>query len=362
MRRGTTLIEIIIAMSIFTVLITAVLQCLTGVRGFVDRESVQNDLVLEGRRLIDVMVQDLSGSAWYIAPVAMGGPDQVTTGGIYATQTELQIPARDRKIKYYPYIMTQEWAGRGDAFQAFWRTPAEILDPSTLPSALPPSHRWASQEIIFVKIATAPPAATPRDIQPPDPIEFQQTDPQQTSSGLTWTQWTEPRRILPAYELRNSGDASNKTTWSLGIIADASGAVVDLPVRWESDTLAPTAAQLREYSYVVVPNPVSGRGQLERRYRNASDLSGAPAAALDAVLSTNVDRLVANTYRTDATLGVDQIRITLYLSRTLDDGTLVTDVVEATAAMRSIFNALDPVGVQLRLGEAGTFTDPVVTP
>ncbi len=134
-------------------------------------------------------------------------------------------------------------------------------------------------------------------------------------------------------------------------------------MQWESSVAAPTTAQLREYSYVVVPNVATGRAQLERRFRNGSDNTNAPPLVqLDAVLSTNVDRLVVNTYRTDATLGVDQIRITIYLSRALDDGTLITDVVEATAAMRSIFNALNPTGIQQRLGEGGSFTNPVVDP
>ncbi len=359
-RRATTLIEIIIAMSIFTVLITAVLQCLTGVRGFVDRESVQNDLVLEGRRLIDLMVQDLSGSAWYIPPVAVGGPDEVTVGGAYATQTELQIPASDRAIKYYPYIMTQSATGLGAAFGAFARPPADVVDPATLPTALPSAHRMDSQEIIFVKIATAAPAPTPREIQPPPAIVFQQDPPEATSAFS----WGAPVSTYKAYLNRNPTVGHlDATTSSLGLQVDADGAVVDLPVQWESDVAAPAASQLREYGYVVVPNPQSGRAQLERRFRNGSDASAiAPPVQLDAVLSTNVDRLVVNTFRTDATLGVDQIRITIYLSQALDDGTLITDVVEASAAMRSVFNALNPTGIQQRLGAGGSFTAPVVDP
>ncbi len=362
-RHGMALLEVIIAMGIFTVVVTAVLQCLTGVRGFVSQETAQNDLVLEGRRLVDVMVQDVSGSAWYIPPVSVGGPNEVTTGGFAsATQTELQIPTRDRAIKYYPYIMVQTPAGLGAAFPAFARPPAQVVDPIMMPTELPAAHRLPSQEVIFVKIAVSPPAMAPAEIAT-ETIAFGQESPQLTAVAAAT--WEDPPRLKRAYDLRN--DPANRidaTTWSLGIVTDAADAeVVDLSVQWETWPGAPAEATgLREYSYTVLPNAATGRAQLVRLYRNASDNAGAPLPLLDRVLSTNVDRLVVNTYRTDATLGIHQVRITLYLSRALEDGRLLTDVVEATAAMRSVFDAMRPADAQLRVGEAGQFTAPVVSP
>ena len=91
-RTAFTLLEIVVAMSLFSLLMAAVLECLSNVRSYASRESVQNDLALEGRRLVEEIVNDLGASAWYIPTVADGGPQTLPTD-------EMSLPASDRSIR-----------------------------------------------------------------------------------------------------------------------------------------------------------------------------------------------------------------------------------------------------------------------
>ena len=65
-RSGFSLLEVTIVTLIFSVVMAGMIQGVKSVRQFTSRASLQDDLVLESRKLIQFIVTDLSSSAWYI--------------------------------------------------------------------------------------------------------------------------------------------------------------------------------------------------------------------------------------------------------------------------------------------------------
>jgi len=331
-RRGFSLIEMVFVLALFSGLMAALLGSLGGVGAFVDQEEATNDLALEGRKVVEQMVKDLGNSAWYI-PIDLDG-DGGARAPIGTDVNDLDVllnAGLDRKLRYYPYIQVQSDTGRGERFTAHHRLASAVVDPVSLPPTLPLSHRASSQEVIFLKVRTAPTAASPAALAPAR-INFN----------------TEPLTAA-VFSATRAGVASDS------MLATTSGGVVnDVPLAWESHLAAPDNTNpddLREYSYVVVPN-AKGKGQLERRYRN-----GTGAVVTDQVLSLNIDRLVVDTYRTATGLNVNQVRITVYLSKEYREqpGLFQTQRVEVTAALRSTVDPEYSLNLGDWLGGAGAF-------
>jgi prepilin-type N-terminal cleavage/methylation domain-containing protein len=332
-RSGFSLLEVTIVTLIFSVVMAGMIQGVKSIRQFTSRASLQDDLVLESRRLIQFLVTDLSSSAWYIPIDADGdGTARPPTGADFNDLAALANPALDRSLLYYPYIIVQSASGRGAAFGAYDRTAAEIVSPASLPASLPVSHRALSQEIVFLKVSRSTAAATPAEITPP------------------LVNFNIPPTSIAASSTARTGIANDS------IYATTSGGVVsDIPLAWESHLAAPDyndPDDLREYTYVVTPNPSTGKGQLERRYRN-----GAGAVTLDRILSTDVDRIVIDTYRTLASLNVNQVRIALYLSKEQLDhpGVYQSYHIEVTAALRSTVDPEYSLNLGDWLGASGAF-------
>lgn len=333
MRRAFTLLEVTIALSLFTLVMAAVLQSLISVRTFTNDDEMRSDLVLEGRRIIDAMVQDLGNSAWYI-PVDCDGDGITRLNGDANDLDGLRdgTAAADRALRYYPFIQMQTASGRGDQFSA-WNPPnrTDVLDPASLPASLPAEHRLLSQEVIFLKVRTAQWQADPTGLRP-QRIDF-----------------TTPPPSIATFANGRSGIIAP----SLNLYIPVGNEVSDIPLAWESheqnpDSSTPVYAAnprpdyLREWGYVVATNPNNGKGRLVRRYRN-----GTGAVQDDRVLSEAVDRMVVDTYRTASGLNVNQVRITLYLSKAQDGRGYQTHRVQVTTALRS---TVDPE-YALNLGE-----------
>jgi len=306
----------------------AVLQSLISVRMYTSQEEMSNDLVLEGRRIVDTMVQDLGNSAWYVpidcdgdtivrAPFAIGLADVDDLDGLRNGTGPL-----DRTLRYYPYIQVQTPSGQGSQFAA-WTPPTrtDVLIPTSLPASLPAEHRLASQEVIFLKVRTAVAQTDPTTLRP-QRINF---------------------NALPSTIAAFAAARTGVIAPSLNIYAPVGNVISDIPLAWESHLAIPDSAggaayvanprpdTLREWGYVVTPNPNNRKGRLVRRYRN-----GTGAVQDDRVISEQVDRLVVDTYRTAPGLNVNQVRVTLYLSKAQDDGRgYQTQRVQVTTALRS---------------------------
>ena len=79
--------------------------------------------------------------------------------------------------------------------------------------------------------------------------------------------------------------------------------------------------------------------------------------AVDRVISNHVDRVVFDTYRTSAGLGVNQVRVVVWLSRELQGqpGVYGCRHVEATVALRSTVDPEYSLNLGGWLGAAGGF-------
>ncbi len=324
MRRAFSLLEVTIALSIFTMVMAAVLQSLVSVRMYANQDEMRSDLVLDGRRIIDTMVQDLGNSAWYV-PLDCDGDGVLRSpfGGDVNDLDGLRsgTAAQDRALRYYPFIQVQTASGRGSQFAA-WNpsTRTDVLNPASLPASLPAEHRLASQEVIFLKVRTAVAQASPAALRPAR-IDF---------------------NVVPQTIASYANARTGVIAPSLNIYAPVGNVISDIPLAWESHLASPDASGgaayaanprpdfLREWGYVVTTNPNNGKGRLVRRYRN-----GTGAVQNDVVLSEAVDRLVVDTYRTAPALNVNQVRITLYLSKAQDGRGYQTHRVQVTTALRS---------------------------
>jgi len=329
----------------------AVLQSLISVRMYTSQEEMSNDLVLEGRRIVDTMVQDLGNSAWYV-PIDCDGDNLVRAP--FANPGDLDdldglrngTGPLDRTLRYYPYIQVQTTLGRGSMFAA-WNPPnrTDVLIPTSLPASLPAEHRLASQEVIFLKVRTA----------------VAQTDP--TTLRPQRINFNTPPLTIAAFATARTGVIAP----SLNIYVPTVGNVInDIPLAWESHLAIPDSAGgpayaanprpdfLREWGYVVTPNPNNRKGRLVRRYRN-----GTGSVQDDRVISEQVDRLVVDTYRTAPGLNVNQVRVTLYLSKAQDDGRgYQTQRVQVTTALRSTVDPEYALNLGDWLGTEGRYTVP----
>jgi len=350
MRRAVTLLELLIAMAIIGSLMVCLMQAWLSMRSYSSQQTAAEDLVLESRRLVEAIVTDLGASTWYVPGQAPpeNGPD--TTG-----TNELATAARDRSIRYYPYIQVQRSAGVGAEFAAHNRLASgEVLAAGDLPASLPSAHREVSQEIIFLKVRTAPAAPAPAR-SAVEIIDFNVPPP-------AIADFTARRATAPDATSATTGAGGGVAVPGLRLSVDAAGSVVDTPLVWDSHRPSPNGDEYREYTYVVVPSPQTGKARFERRFRNGCTNTSASSAPLqvDRVLSTNVDRVRFDTYRTDARLNLNQIRVTLWLSREIvaQPGIYLTQTVEVTAALRSTSDGLNPVDLQSRLGPGGAFGVP----
>lgn len=92
-RHGFTLIEVMIAMGLFTVALGMVIQAMQAAQSYEALGNAQDDLQSDSRVILRQMGNDLIASSWYFPEAKMAG---VVYSGI--------LPGIDRTLRYYPYV------------------------------------------------------------------------------------------------------------------------------------------------------------------------------------------------------------------------------------------------------------------
>lgn len=418
LRLAFSLLEVVIAVALFTLVMSAVFQALIGVTSYVSSAEVQDDLTVEGQRVMAQISEDLVASGWYL-------PEG---------QPSLTGVANDRSYYFYPYVQVQyntaSATGLGTRFPHTHRVsstqnttpnpagqvalstlaglPGAPADASLAPGAMGAAYATSfyalSQEIIFLQVHNGFFNSDPR-LQILTPIDFSD------KNGYTYDTTANPidanshhalgirkisdwARIPTNYVAPTAGSGVDGKYYIADAVAvDTGGKVfeatvngiwlrpptnspayaISMPLRWEAITQYPTlttptttvpqrvdVGDLREYTYAVVPNPNNNnRGQLVRAYKKPtsqvatgdrrlstgtfadpdSNSNRDFAMVIDKVLSDHVDRVTFDTFRTDANLEINQIRVRVFLSRqssvSVSGNAPQHRIVEATVSMRS---------------------------
>jgi len=367
-RAGVSLIEVLIALSLFSLVMAFTLECMTGMRTFAGGEVGRNDLTLESQKIISTIVSDIGNSAWIIDPAA--------------NTTDLDNPALDRSMRYYPFVMVQAPTGvpTTTRLQDWARSAAYVPNWTNSPyiGTIPTEHMAQSQELVFLKVQRAPPAQ-----HPPLSSDHVNYSTDWLGNKLTAAQvWT--AGVLPMTNFQTGVKVDSIVTdVQQPQSAVASDLVQDTPLVMETypsstalvgDDNFPTSGPafpphrtnpdfLREYAYVVVPDAATGKNELVRCWRNGTTYMPVypPNAPNDNagydVISEYVDRLVIDTYRTLSTLDINQVRIRVYMSKdSVDAGTspVVTMTSECTTALRSTVDPFYSLNLGSWLGPSGT--------
>lgn len=388
-RKAFTLLELTIAMAIFSMLLVSLLESWSSMSRYASFAQVQDDLTIEGKRIVQDLKFDLSQSGWYL-------PDGTTAS--YAD---------DRNVRYYPYIQVQNPDGfatpttYGSKFRAHWRTlanvslstpenlpgtPADFNDETLTDSQYASSHYARSQEIIFLRVQSRAWNAQP-SAESLQAVSFDgdySVPNNHDALGIRRMSDYQVGNLVDAagrhYVLRsgvNIYDLNPSCMWMRVFNTEAT-----VPVLWEAMTSPPkllaataTAAQamdpddLREYSYCVVPSPTNdGHGQLVRAYQKTAAAAGdrvlgsyssggvTKVVVVERVISDYVDRITFDTFRTDRldALSINQVRVRIFLSRSTQAGVLAQSrIVEAVLALRTTTDFDTTTALATALGAAG---------
>jgi prepilin-type N-terminal cleavage/methylation domain-containing protein len=429
--RGYSLIELIIVMAIIGLVMAAMLQSMLGIRQYASTAEVEDDLNIEAQRIMMMLREDLGASGWYLPE---GSPELTTDldrGDLYFPYVQVQDAVNNKLGTRFPQhnrvaYTTKDWV----TVQHYVGLPGSQADATAATlsdTAYKTSFYAKSQEIIFLKVWQGGFSATGVD-RLVQPIDFADKNGV-TYSGLgnehnlgfltmddyargtlwdaTAKRWYRMDGSLKIFDVDSSG------TWLQPPITTPVPYDMDMSLRWESMTrypnmtVATTAAppaidlrEIREYSYVVVPNPGNAnRGQLVRAYKKPSnsinDSAGnatlgatssdwvlatgdyKPYAAssampstlvVDRVISDKVDRITFDTYRTDqipdpnnaalkiSGLEINQIRVRIFLSKksSVDTGAPQKRIIEATIALRSTSDSSVVTNLTPMLGRGGS--------
>jgi hypothetical protein len=340
-RLAYSLLEVIIAVALFTLVMSAVFQAMLGISGYVASAEIQDDLTVEGQRVMAVISEDLVASGWYLPE------GQPTLSGV----------ANDRSYYFYPYVQVQyndaTATGLGTRFPHTHRIsstqtttpnpsaqvtlthlpglPGAAADASLAPGAMGTAYISSfyalSQELIFLQVHNGFYNADPRN-QVLSPIDFSNkngysydttANPIDANShhALGIRKISDWARIPSNYVAPTAGSGTDGRYYIADPVAvDTGGKVyeanvngiwlrpptnvpvyaISMPLRWEAISQYPTlttptatvpqrvdVGDLREYTYAVVPNGSNNnRGQLVRAYKKPTS----QLAASDRRLST----------------------------------------------------------------------------
>ena len=339
-RCGMSLLEIVFSIGLFTIVLTATLQSLTGMRHFVGSSSVQMGLTGEAQMILGELAEMFSSSAWFIAP--RDGNNSETDLVALATSANYD---RNTAI-YYPFVYQQNETSLpgGAPFRDYLRNPVDRVGPATyapeLWAQLPPDHRLPSQEVTLLRVRSGPSLAVP-----------------ERHAETAWINFSEQPARMDAF----NDPSALPLVHSLGLRGHT-GFVIDMPIDWETypganpwsthPELGPDPRYMREFSVRVVPDARTATARLERVYRNGRT----GTIEVDRVISDKVDRLVVDTYRTSADLNVNQVRITIYMSEfSHRSQTMQHHRASVTVALRSTVDPEYALNLETWLGEAGSF-------
>lgn len=443
-RQAYSLIEVIIVLAIMGLMMAALLQSMLGIRQYASTAEVQDDLAIESQKIIALIQDDLAVSGWYLP---YGSPN---------------AGANDRNDIYFPYVQVQQATKLGTKLPHHNRLAYTVKDWVTIAhyKSLPGSETDAtattlidaayktsfyapSQELIFLRVFQGKynPVLSGKvdtfidiiDFSEKNGVTYSSVGKQEALGIRRLDQWkrgstqdtdqllpdgaANPRYLQyynPAPDAPGGRiyDLTVPGIWLQPAIDTPAPFATAMPLRWETITRFPrlTAAttesppminpvELREYSYVVVPNPGMGnRGQLVRAYKRPTadftDVEGnvAPGVTanewvisqgdynpdggsgalncsmvVDRVVSDKVDRITFDTFRTDrqpdlntpgayvSGLEINQVRVRIFLSKkgSVDIGAPQHRVVEATLTMRSTSDSGALEGITPRVGPGG---------
>jgi type II secretory pathway pseudopilin PulG len=429
-RSAFSLLEVIIVLTITSLVMAAMLQSMMGIQQYASTTEVQDDLTVEGQRILTLIQEDLSASGWYLP---YGQPDKKTN---------------DRNNIFFPYVQVQQENKLGTKFPHHDRTLYKAKDWVTIKHypGLPGSPADAtattlddntyrnsfyakSQELIFLKVFDGTYSSSPQRML--EPIDFSDrngatytsTNRQADLGVLQLTQWKRGD-YLNATDGRYYHDSTKKYlpdvlvpgAWLQNKDTSAGEWPMRVVLRWETMTKYPNISaatttvapriqtvDLREYSYVVIPNPSNdNRGRLVRAYKKPTadykDVTGSVtpgvsssdivlaqgsfnpdgtaldcSLVVDKVVSDRVDRIVFDTFRTDrqvdpndptnasgnngiSGLEINQVRVRVFMSKkgTVDIGASQSRVIEAIISMRSTSDSGALNTIAPLIGEDGT--------
>jgi prepilin-type N-terminal cleavage/methylation domain-containing protein len=370
-RRGLSLVEVMIALGILAIVMAFVSESLASVRDYDSLATAQDDLTVEASRIMQSMYVDLSASAWAF-------PDNTAT---LANQTL----AEDRSALYFPYVQVPH-IGIG-AKLSFTQRPTNLMYPDlrfreraegnpnigvasdmTRTAAeiqyaalargegigLTEQQHWErsffapSQEFIFLKatvsgwnhdadtFSTSPdqlPQINFRGtraswITPDNHAALKLYKPSgwtpQVDGGGNITGWTP--NTIPTNPALNANTTPYGVVMEAGWLGDSSGALSDIRVNWQtidgSGYVSTPSENLRAFMYAVVPSP-TGQGRLVRA-KKVADPNVYPLALSGPGLWPEVGTRIAG----DANYGmvIDQVlsdnvlRVCFDTYRTVDFG------------------------------------------
>jgi type II secretory pathway pseudopilin PulG len=311
-RLAYTLIEVMIAMLLFSTALVMIIQAMQAASSYQALGNAQDDLQADSRALMRQISNDLIGSSWYF-------PDAKNPRVKYAGVTS----TLDRSLRYYPYVQIQNAAGRGQQF------PQHARNDSAIGSSLPSEYRTLldppppvpgqmsfygpSQELIFLRSTLSlwnsqTDSFNQNQDQPPilkftsAPRKTWQTANQHSTLDILhpsgWMQTTTdgnvtgyvPRPIDPKAESRTSDRGPTAQTEPYGVVLE-SGMLLDptndlqsIGANWMSisgegfqpprqrlnpdgsSTGFADVSDLKEFGYCVVPSQI-GFGRLVRTVR-----------------------------------------------------------------------------------------------
>ena len=385
-RSAMSLIEVMIAMTIYTVAVGALFQAMIGMRAVAAVGSAQDDIMFDADRILQRMRDDLVCSGWYF-------PDNLAaTVGVSAAQ--------DRDLLYYPYIQRQN-SGLGTKFPHHIRAPAiqgpaipyrdlrtltqtgagNSTDPTAVfglanKSAYLKSFLAQSQEIIFLRTTNgawnettdaislntrvAPmipfsnlPRATWRSDNQQDTLRIYKASGWSVSKDVNGTIIDYPANTIKSWITGPAVKADTKpygVVMESGMLVDPNGDISQIQPNWETLdktgyvkplTTDPTG-NLQEISYAVVPSKYS-YGCLVRLRKVASvtglekmnpsaGIWAAPGISVSETVPSTLDALGNTVLNTegmviDEVLSENVVRIVFDTYRTVDgNGASVTSL------------------------------------
>jgi hypothetical protein len=374
-RQGMSLVEVTIAMALMMTVMAMVMQSLIATNELTSMGAAKDDIAFDADRIVTDISIDMALTGWDARP-----------------KSALPVSiAGDRGAYYLPYVEQQalggKTEGRGTAFDYTWRDPSMV--DLQLPPGLPgdaadattnftPAQRDAylasfyarSQELIYLRIATGPWQAT----MDPHNVLFEKfedgdwedlTDANRSALNVLYPNgWEEyppgSGQYRPRPEIDVDADGIPEIPYGRIIFGgelQASGTDVSIVPQWETidqpDYDSTTADVWREYMYAVIPSNF-GVGRLVRaqKVKMASETapvvgnevgqfitptSGTYGMKVQEVFSENVARIVFETFRTDDTLEVNQVRMRIYFARPSlqNPNVIITKVEDVIMAMRT---------------------------
>lgn len=323
MWRAFTLLEVLISTAILAVIIATVMESLIASNAVYTQSDTEYGLELEARKVFRKLQQDIGNSTWYLPMTAQ-------------EKFDLLDDSLDRKLRYYPYVFTQTSNGKGQLFDHMQRSDS-VSDASfeALGLEVTSEHRFASRELVFVKISRTQDVDNVRDTVL-RPVSFDNT---------------------PAVPFDEYWDGPYLEEMWLQMDTDlfsGSEFIVAVNLSLEQNT----SLELREYTYGVRYDAATKSHQLCKYFAERDDNGqGTTSADLQfyETVSSNVDRIVFDTYRTDFSLEVDQIRVQLWLSKRTNSGETIMHKASTTFAMRSNVDPEYNEQIDSWLGSAGSF-------